>query len=394
MKKRLTSLSVIFLVLLMCTSNIFAEQAENISEVPVTDTVTEQTTEENPEETEENITETPLDEEQLTSSEDAANIPSDEVSQEAPENVTEQSPEDVDILEPTPSEPEEENSSETQEEPAKSTLMTYDFKLFVKIPEKFGTFDAATLRFNLFLKDGTWLSNRVLDVSEPGIKMINFPIGEYEVGTEFNLVATTGLESFTYYGPEFKLYEECLVETYAYRNEDGDLIICNDAFIEVTPIITQKTPITINTPVSDREIVAAKEAHVNDLGVWSNTPYLVWVSKANFTVNVFLRDNGRWNLIKEFPCSIGAPSTPTITGQYVYHQYQDRWQYNGYYVGPIMRFYRGYALHSTLVNNNGTDRDGRVGKQISHGCVRLRPDDINWMVSYIPLDTKIYITNE
>ena len=57
-----------------------------------------------------------------------------------------------------------------------------------------------------------------------------------------------------------------------------------------------------------------------------------------------------------------------------------------------MRFYRGYALHSTLVNDDGTDRDARVGKMISHGCVRLRPDDIKWLSETIPLDTKVYVT--
>ena len=58
-----------------------------------------------------------------------------------------------------------------------------------------------------------------------------------------------------------------------------------------------------------------------------------------------------------------------------------------------MRFYKGYAIHSTLLRYDGSDYDGRVGKQISHGCVRVKPENINWMVSMIPLYTKIYITN-
>lgn len=259
-------------------------------------------------------------------------------------------------------------------------LMTKDFHLYVKVSEEFGTFETCTFRFNLFLKDGTWLSNQAVDVSEPGMIKITFPIGVYNVGTEFNLVATTGIESYSYYGSEYRMNEECLIGTYAARGENGELILCNEGFIEVEPITAT--------------YMYSKEKHVNDIAVWSNTPYLIWVSKANYTVNVFYRENGRWNFIKDFPCSIGAPSTPTITGQYVYHQYQPKWQYDGYYVGPIMRFYNGYALHSTLVNDDGTDRDGRVGKKISHGCVRLRPDDIKWLSETIPLDTKIYLTEE
>lgn len=257
-------------------------------------------------------------------------------------------------------------------------LMTEDFNLFVKVPEKYSEFETCTFRFNLFLKNGTWLSNQAVDVSNSGMIKITFPIGKYTVGTEFKLVATTGIQSYTHYGPEYKLNEECIIGTYAFRDTDGKLVICNESFIEVIPATATSYYV--------------KEKHVNDMAIWSNTPYLIWVSKSDFSVNVFYRDNGRWNFIKDFPCSIGAPSTPTITGQYVYHQYQPKWQYDGYYVGPIMRFYQGYALHSTLVNNDGTDRDARVGKKISHGCVRMKPDDIKWLSKTIPIDTKVYVT--
>jgi len=263
---------------------------------------------------------------------------------------------------------------------AQTPLTTEGFKLYVKVKSDFDKFEACVLRFNLFTSEDEWLSNQIYEVAEPGIIEIDFPIGTYEVGKEFKLVATTGLEEYDYYGKRYALNEECIIGTYAYRDEKGELIICNSGYIETTPVTATKKYI--------------KEKHVNDIAVWSDTPYLIWVSKANFTVNVFYRDNGRWNLTNEFPCSIGAPSTPTVTGQFRYHQYQEKWQYSGYYVGPIMRFYGGYALHSTLVNNNGTDRDGRVGKMISHGCVRLRPDDINWLATTIPLGTKVYITQK
>jgi lipoprotein-anchoring transpeptidase ErfK/SrfK len=55
-------------------------------------------------------------------------------------------------------------------------------------------------------------------------------------------------------------------------------------------------------------------------------------------------------------------------------------------------FYGGYALHSTLLNYNGTEYDGTVRAMISHGCIRLHPEDINWIAARIPVGTKIYIT--
>lgn len=259
-------------------------------------------------------------------------------------------------------------------------LYTEDFYLYVKVHKEIEHFEPATLRFNLFNESGEWLDNQFIEVSETGMYKICFPIGKYPVGSVFRLVATTGLEKFDYYGTIVSLNEECIIQTYAYRDENGELNICNEGFIETTPITaTQKH---------------LKEKHVNDLSVWSNTPYLIWVSKSNYTVNVFYRENGRWNLVNEFPCSIGAPKTPTITGQYVYHQYQPKWYYDGYYVGPVMRFHNGYALHSTLIYNNGKPKDPRIGKRISLGCVRMTPEDITYLSEIIPLETKIYITEE
>ncbi len=264
---------------------------------------------------------------------------------------------------------------------AAEKLTSDSFQLHVKVINPEGTLEPSTLRFNLFTEDGEWLSNQHAEITEPGILTFTFPVPTYEIGKNFKVVATTGANTVYYYEDKYKLNEEFLVETYAYCDDEGNLIVCDEAHITVRPLST------LDVWESKAESV------VNDNNIWSDTPYLIWVSKANFRVSVFLKENGEWDCIKHFPCSIGAPGTPTITGQYRYYQYQDKWDYGSYYVGPIMRFYGGYAIHSTLVNNNGTDRDGRVGKMISHGCVRVRPENINWLTYYVPLGTKIYITN-
>ena len=142
-------------------------------------------------------------------------------------------------------------------------------------------------------------------------------------------------------------------------------------------------------PYSD---VYKNAEYVNSIDVSSRTDYLVWVDKSKYKVNVYLGENKSWRLVKAFPCAIGAKETPTIEGSFEYYQYQDKWQYDGYYCGPIMRFKDGYALHSTLIRDNGKTYDGRVGMKISHGCVRMHPQDIKWMVSYIPLYSRILVT--
>lgn len=130
---------------------------------------------------------------------------------------------------------------------------------------------------------------------------------------------------------------------------------------------------------------------VNRNGITSRTKYLVWVLKSEYRVRVYEGSQYHWDELKSFPCALGAWDTPTITGQFEYIE-RTRWDYPGYYVGPVLRFYNGYALHSTLLNYNGTEFDGRVGVNISHGCVRLHPQDINWIANTIPFGTRIYIT--
>ena len=132
---------------------------------------------------------------------------------------------------------------------------------------------------------------------------------------------------------------------------------------------------------------------MNKAGISSRTSYLIWVSKPEYKVRVYLGKQYKWELIKTFDCALGAWDTPTITGQFEYIEKLRSWDYPGYYVGPVMRFHNGYALHSTLLYYGGGEYDGRVRVNISHGCVRLHPQDINWLASYIPLGTKIYITN-
>ncbi len=131
---------------------------------------------------------------------------------------------------------------------------------------------------------------------------------------------------------------------------------------------------------------------VNQWGISSRTGYLVWVSKGEYKVRLYKGKQYQWKQIYEAPCAIGSPGTPTITGSFEY-QYKTQWNYNGYYVGPCLVFYGGYALHSVLLKYDNTEYDGRTGVQISHGCVRLKKKDIDRIANTIPLKTRIYVTN-
>lgn len=131
---------------------------------------------------------------------------------------------------------------------------------------------------------------------------------------------------------------------------------------------------------------------VNRWGISSRTNYMVWIDKSDFKVRVYKGSKGKWEEVKSFTCAIGAPGSPTITGSFEYEYRMPQWSYPGYYVGPCLVFYGNYAMHSTLLQYNGTPYDNRVGVMISHGCVRLRKADIDWLDRNLPVKSRVYIT--
>ena len=133
---------------------------------------------------------------------------------------------------------------------------------------------------------------------------------------------------------------------------------------------------------------------VNSWGLTSRTNYLVWIDKSEFRVRVYTGYKDNWIEKKSFPCAIGAPMSPTPTGSYEYQYRMSHWDYldEGYYVGPCLVFYGNYALHSTLQSYRGGAFDDRVGVMISHGCVRLRKADIDWLDNNLPVGSRIYLT--
>ena len=129
---------------------------------------------------------------------------------------------------------------------------------------------------------------------------------------------------------------------------------------------------------------------VNSRNYSSSTNYLVWVSLACQKVNVFTGSAGNWKLDKVFPCATGAYSTPTPPGTYKISYKQSRWQYNGYWCGPVTGFYNGYAFHSWLNTNSGGAYDHTMGRPVSHGCVRMKDPDAQFM-NRLPYNTTIVI---
>lgn len=124
----------------------------------------------------------------------------------------------------------------------------------------------------------------------------------------------------------------------------------------------------------------------------SSTGYLMLVDTVSCTTAIFNGRAGNWSLVKCWKCSPGKASTPTVKGVF--------WvQSKGYYFDSgnarcywYTQFYRDYLFHSVLYNKySGHLADGRLGQQLSHGCIRLKIENAKWVYDYVPRGTKVVI---
>lgn len=152
--------------------------------------------------------------------------------------------------------------------------------------------------------------------------------------------------------------------------------------------------------VSDENLVvegdyadADKEVFVNAKGYTSSTPYLIWINLEHQKVNLFIGEEGNWKLERVMDCATGANQTPTPTGITTYSQYESGWFNPTYYVKPVMYINpaRAIAMHSILFYPNGQVQDGTLGKNVSHGCIRLAAEDIQFLADYVPLHTTVVV---
>ncbi len=137
-----------------------------------------------------------------------------------------------------------------------------------------------------------------------------------------------------------------------------------------------------------------KERWVNEKGYSSSSKYLVWVNLTYQRVNIFEGSQGGWDLIRSGIVGTGAPSSPTPVGVWKTTYKQVAWVTPDYIVKPVVRFMGGgYAFHSRLYSPRNPNKigDPSIGYPVSHGCVRMYEDDIQWMYDNIPSGTTVVV---
>ena len=122
---------------------------------------------------------------------------------------------------------------------------------------------------------------------------------------------------------------------------------------------------------------------------YSSTSWLVLVDTTQNNVGVFHGSRGNWSLVNFWKCSSGAAGTPTVLGEYSVGNrgYSFGSGYTCYY---WTQFYGSYLFHSVLYyENSSTIMDGRIGQNLSHGCVRLDISNAKWIYDNIPRGSKV-----
>ena len=94
-----------------------------------------------------------------------------------------------------------------------------------------------------------------------------------------------------------------------------------------------------------------------------------------------------------WPISSGRPGFATPSGTYRPIRLERQWYSHRYNMTPMpysVFFHRGYAVHGTMESRN-------LGRAVSHGCVRLRPDNAAVLFSLVRRhgagNTKVVVMN-
>lgn len=132
--------------------------------------------------------------------------------------------------------------------------------------------------------------------------------------------------------------------------------------------------------------------YVNDNKIKSPTPFLLTTDLKAKQTYVFEDNKGTWKELYRWPSTIGAPVTPTITGTFHISDRKPSFGTDRYQVKYATRIKDGYYYHSILYDSSGTRIiDDQLGEALSHGCIRLAPENAKWIYDNILDGTTVVI---
>lgn len=185
------------------------------------------------------------------------------------------------------------------------------------------------------------------------------------------------------------------VVTVNLENHSAEYYAARDADTILAKVTTyykgnRTTQWAVDNDLADYE----KEVFVNAKGYASSTPYLIWVNIGTQHTTIFQGSQGNWQLVRSGLVSTGA-NEATPRGVFKTMHKQRGWFTKTYDVRPVVHFRSGgFAFHSRLyypgTNRLWTNSNG-VGYPLSHGCVRMEQEDIQWLYDNIPTGTTVVV---
>lgn len=136
------------------------------------------------------------------------------------------------------------------------------------------------------------------------------------------------------------------------------------------------------------------------------------INLAEYRMYYFTRD-GEDTVVKTFPISIGRMDWGTPLGRasivkkvknpswYPPKSIRDEWAADGRELAtrvppgpdnPLGDFAMRLSIPGYLIH--GTNRPAGVGMRVTHGCIRMFPEDIEYLYPSIPVDTPVQIVNQ
>ena len=124
----------------------------------------------------------------------------------------------------------------------------------------------------------------------------------------------------------------------------------------------------------------------------SKTKWLILVDTKKNKTGIYYGSKNNWVEKKNWSCTTGKASTPTVKGSYTVKA-KGLFFGHGYTCWYYTQFYGNYLFHSVLYSPGSKTKiqDGRLGQNLSHGCVRLTLKNAKWIYDNIPKGTKVVI---
>jgi lipoprotein-anchoring transpeptidase ErfK/SrfK len=156
---------------------------------------------------------------------------------------------------------------------------------------------------------------------------------------------------------------------------------------------TPETMYTPQKPIDYTYINSDINKFVNENDIVSYTDYLLVTSLKNRMTYIFKGSTNNYVLIDSFSSTVGASSTPTVTGVFrIGIRGLSFGQDKGFSAKYYTQFSGNYLYHSVIYNKAGTKvTDPRLGKALSSGCIRIPTEKAKWIYDNIPEYTTVIV---